>query len=58
MQPVNFPPTYYINIKYNNLLLIKPQETVLIRKPALLDMYELYAIEIHIYYTYVVCAFV
>jgi hypothetical protein len=56
MRPVNFPPTYYINIKYNNLPLIKLLETILIGKPALLDMYEQYVIEIHIYYTYVVHA--
>jgi hypothetical protein len=44
--------------KYNNLILIKLLETILIRKPALLDMYEQYAIKIYIYYTYVVHVFV
>ena len=55
---ITFTPTLHFKIEYNNLLLIKPLETILIRKPALLDMYEQYAIEIHIYYMYVVHVFV
>jgi hypothetical protein len=44
--------------QYNNLLLIKPLYTILIRKPTLLDTYGLYAIEIRIYYRSVVRVFV
>src|SRR6266516_3769627 len=49
---------WHFESKYNNLPLIKPLETILIRKPASLDMYEQYVIEIYIYYTYVVHVFV